>query len=392
MSETAEVVIIGAGVVGASVAYHLAEAGCTDVLMIERGARQGLGSTGRATGGVRAQFSTEVNVRMSLYSIEFLSRFKEATGRACGYEPNGYLFLATSKRHLELLEAGRTIQRAAGLKNAVSVTAEEIREMVPQLRTDDVLGGAFCQTDGYVEPLEIMRGFTEAALRRGARLQLDTSVEGIEVEGRAVTGVRTTRGRIETRAVVNAAGAWAAEVARTAGVELPVVPLRRQLVGTGPFDGLPERTPMVIDLSDGFHFRRYRTWQGAAPGVRLAWPDEGETPGFKEDFDPSFAARIVERASRRVPTLSGARVVPEQCRAGLYEMTPDRHAIIGQSRAVRGLYFANGFSGHGVMHSPATGRAISDLILRGRSSEVEVAELAPERFEEGRLIEETPLL
>ncbi len=254
MANTADVVIIGGGVVGASVAYHLAEAGCSDVLIIEREAQQGLGSTGRATGGVRAQFATSINIRMSRYSIEFLSRFEEATGHTSGYEPAGYLFVATSEGHLEHLRGLRERQRTEGLTNVEIVSAEEIREMVPQLRTDDVFGGSFCQTDGFVIPLEIMLGFTARAVVRGAQVWLDTKVISIEVEHGRVSGVLTTRGHISTGAVVNAAGAWAAGVAQMAGVEIPVVPLRRHIVGTQPFDELPDKLAMDIDMSDGFHF------------------------------------------------------------------------------------------------------------------------------------------
>ncbi|HYE65169.1 MAG TPA: FAD-dependent oxidoreductase, partial [Pyrinomonadaceae bacterium] len=192
MAETADVVIIGGGVVGASVAYHLAEAGCTDVLILEREARQGLGSTGRATGGARAQFATPINIQMSLYSIEFLSRFEEATGRLAGYQPTGYLFAATSQRQLDYLKANRERQRACGLKNVEIISPEDIAALVPQLRTDDLVGGSFCQTDGLIAPLSIMQGFTERARERGAKLWLNTEVTGIEVDHDSVSGVLTT--------------------------------------------------------------------------------------------------------------------------------------------------------------------------------------------------------
>jgi sarcosine oxidase, subunit beta len=391
MAETADVVIIGGGIVGSSIAYHLAEAGCANVTIVERGTEQGTGSTGRATGGVRAQFYTSINIRLSLYSIDFFSHFEEATGCDCGYQPNGYLFVATTESHLEYLKNARERQRAAGLETVELVSREDVAAFVPQLRTDDVLGGSYCPTDGLIEPLSVMRGFMQRASARGVRLWLDTEVTGIEVERGAVAGVSTTRGRISTRAVVNASGAWAAEVARLAGVEIPVVPLRRQLVAARlPFD-FPARLPMVIDMADGFHFRR-APLASKAPGVLMAWPDPLETPGFKTDFDRAFIEKISRRAAHRAPLLAQAIVDESLCRAGLYEMTPDHHAIIGEAPNVRGLYLANGFSGHGVMHSPAAGRLVSELILHGETRLLDIKPLGVERFAQGRLIEETSIL
>jgi sarcosine oxidase, subunit beta len=201
----------------------------------------------------------------------------------------------------------------------------------------------------------------------------------------------TTRGRVSTRAVVNASGAWAASVARLAGLDVPVMPLRRQIVSTSSFDALPELMPMVIDMSNGFHFRR--DLRGDAPaGVLMAWPDPEETPGFKTEFDPPFIEKIMSRAVNRAPCLAGAVVELGRCRAGLYEMTPDHHAIIGEAPGLRGLYLANGFSGHGVMHAPATGRIVSELIMYGQARLLDITPLGLERFSEGRLLEETAIL
>lgn len=397
MNQTADVVIIGGGIVGASVAFHLAERGCTNVVVLEREAEQGLGSTGKATGGVRAQFATAINIAMSRYSIDFFTRFEEATGHGCGYEPAGYLFVATSDAHLDYLKQTRERQLAAGLTGVELVGAEEIARRVPVLRVDDVVGGSFCQTDGFIAPLKVMRGFTARARERGARVWTKTEVTGIKVEGGRVAGVETTRGgRISTRVVVNASGAWAARTAQLAGVEIPVVPLRRQLVSVQPAAPLAalEGLPMVIDMSDGFHFRpEARDAAGTTPGVLLAWPDDEETPGFKTDFDPSFTKKIFERARNRVPSLlAGATLNADRSRAGLYEMTPDHHAIIGEAPGLGGLFLANGFSGHGVMHSPATGRLLAELILDGRASLLDVSTLSVERFAAGRLLAETSVL
>ncbi|HZE72796.1 MAG TPA: FAD-binding oxidoreductase [Pyrinomonadaceae bacterium] len=384
--ETADVIVVGSGIVGSSVAYHLAQAGCTNVLVIEREPHQGKGSTGKSMGGVRAQFTTPVNIQLSLYSINFFAEFEEKVGHPADYRAHGYLFCATSERHLEYLKTNRQQQMALGLNNVELVTRDDILKMVPQLHGDDILGGTFCPTDGFVDPHSVMMGFMLNARERGVRLWLDTEVTGIKLENDQVIGVETTRGSVAAPVVVNAAGAWAAGVARLAGEELPVEPLRRQLVPTEPFDKLPQRFPMVIDMSTGFHFRR------EGKGILLAWNDPDETPGFKTDFDPSFVEKILTRAAARVPCLAEAEVNPRRAWAGLYEMTPDHHAIIGPAPRVKGLYFVNGFSGHGVMHSPASGRIAADLILHGRSELPAANQLGVGRFETGELLEETAVL
>jgi sarcosine oxidase, subunit beta len=401
MTETADVVIIGSGIVGSSVAYHLAQAGCTNVLVIEREAHQGKGSTGKSMGGVRAQFSTPVNIQMSKYSIDFFAKFDEVVGHPADYRAHGYLFCATNEKHLAYLKANRERQNALGVTNVEWVTPEDIAKMVPQLRVDDILGGTFCPTDGFVDPHSVMMGFMLSAREKGVRLWLDTEVTGIETDGsagaspanrleagvaRRISGVQTSRGFISTRIVVNAAGPWAAKVAALAGAELPVEPLRRQLVPTEPFDHLPKRFPMVIDMSTGFHFRR------EGKGILLAWNDPEETPGFKTDFDAAFVEKILTHAASRVPVLSEAEVNPRRAWAGLYEMTPDHHAIIGPAPNVDGLYFVNGFSGHGVMHSPASGKIAADLILRQHSDLIDATQLSVQRFSQGALFDETTVL
>jgi sarcosine oxidase subunit beta len=409
--ETADVVIIGSGIVGSSVAYHLAQKGCTNVLVLEREAHQGKGSTGKSMGGVRAQFTTPVNIQMSKYSIDFFAHFDEAVGHPADYRAHGYLFCATNEKHIAYLKANRERQSAFGVTNVEWVTPADIVKMVPQLRADDILGGTFCPTDGFVDPHSVMMGFMLNAREKGVRLWLDTTVSGIETDGAGpspaakngsaagkaepfrtserqsrISGVHTSRGFISTRVVVNAAGAWAAQVAEMAGAELPVEPLRRQLVPTEPFDQLPQRFPMVIDMSTGFHFRR------EGKGILLAWNDPAETPGFKTDFDETFVEKILTRAASRVPVLAEAGVNPRRAWAGLYEMTPDHHAIIGPAPNVQGLYFVNGFSGHGVMHSPASGRIAADLVLDGHSELIDANQLRVERFAEGQTLEETAVL
>jgi sarcosine oxidase subunit beta len=386
MMETADVIIIGGGIVGSSVAYHLTEMGCTNVLVIEREAQQGLGSTAKSAGGVRAQFATAVNIAMSRYSIDFFSRFEELTGHTAQYRPHGYLFIATRPAHLDYLAANRKIQTAHGLTNVQAVTRDDILEIIPQIKSDDILGGSFCPTDGFVDPYSVMVGFAQRARERGARTLLNTSVTGIDVQNGKITGVETSRGVVATERVVNAAGAWASQIADMVNVDLPVRPLRRKLVHTQAFEHIPMHLPMVIDMTDGFHFRR----EGA--GVLLAWHDGRDEFTYDTTFDDPFIEQILTRAVERVPVFAEAEVNPRRCWAGLYEVTPDHHAIIGPAEEVGGFYLVNGFSGHGVMHSPASGRVAAEWILYGEPRSIDARVLGLERFRTGKLLHETAVL
>jgi sarcosine oxidase subunit beta len=384
--ESADVIIIGAGVVGSSIAYHLTEAGCRNVLILERETSPGKGSTGKSMGGVRAQFATPVNIQMSLYSIPFFRDFEEATGHPSGYRPQGYLFVATRQSHLEYLRGNYSQQTALGLKTVQLLSAGEVLRIAPELRSDDILGGSFCWTDGFVDPNSVMSGFMARAVERGARLLRDTEATGIAMDSHGVAGVRTTRGFMASRTVVNAAGAWARLVAQLAGIELPVEPLRRMLVPTQPFDRISRKSPMVVDMATGFHYRP----EGL--GLLLAWNDPDETPGFNMNFDPAFIEKILTRGVDRVPCLAEVEINPRRAWAGLYEMTPDHHPVLGRVDEAPGLFLANGFSGHGVMHSPATGRILADLILKGSTELIDAGQLNLRRFAENRLLKETVVL
>src|SRR5579864_3486573 len=312
MSQSADVIIIGAGIVGSSIAFHLTEAGLKNVLVVERETRQGLGSTGKSMGGVRAQFATDVNIQMSLYSIPFLNRFEEATGHPSGYKPHGYLFMATSEPHMNYLRDNYARQKALGLKGIEWLRPDDIRKVLPQLRSDDIIGGTLCLTDGFVDPNSVMTGFMARASEQGATLLRGTEVTGIDVDHGEIAGVKTTNGPVATRTVVNAAGPWAAAVARMAGADLPVEPLRRMLVPTEPFPGLPEHLPMIIDMSTTWHFRQ----EGL--GLIMAWNDPEQQPGFRTDFDPAFIEKILTYAANRVPSFVNLAVNPRRCWAGMY--------------------------------------------------------------------------
>ncbi|HVF43464.1 MAG TPA: FAD-binding oxidoreductase, partial [Pyrinomonadaceae bacterium] len=365
---TAEVVIVGGGIVGASVAYHLAARGAGGVVVLERGGRAGEGSTGRATGGFRAQFGTRVNVGLSLLSREKLLRFREETGVDPGFRQCGYVFVARGDEELAALVSAQAVQHECGLTEARPVGVEEVARLNPAVSREGVTGGVYCPTDGFIRPLEILRGYTEAASRRGVRFERGVEVGGFRKNGRGeIESVLTSRGEFHAASFVNAAGAWAGEVGRMAGVEVPVTPLRRQVAITGQCGLLPEGMPMTIFVGDGFHLR---VRDGR---VLLLWPDE---PRDRDPFDASvedeWVAEVVRRARERVPCLKSVEVERGACWAGLYEMSPDRHALLGRAGGLGNFYLANGSSGHGVMHSPALGQLLSEIILDGEAATLDV--------------------
>ncbi|HVE57939.1 MAG TPA: FAD-binding oxidoreductase [Pyrinomonadaceae bacterium] len=387
----AEIVIIGGGVVGASVAYHLTERGAKDVLILERETAQGLGSTGKATGGVRAQFETEINIKMSLYSLDFFKNWEFD----CQYEPRGYLFFATDARQFDYLKRNVETQKSLGVKDVEIVDKERILGICPILNCEDIVGGSFGQADGFINPLAVMRGFTAKALKNGARIEFETKVLSIETEGGKARAIETNKGRIECENVVVCSGAWARELAQTAGIDLPVEPQKRQIIWAKAAQKLPGNLPMVIDIGSGFHFRPARDFVSNEAvkndEILFAYPDPDEKTSFDTNFDESFIEKVYGKAAHRSPFLYETTPVLEKCRAGLYENTPDHHAILGGCET-QGLYFANGFSGHGVMHSPATGRALSEIILDGNASFLDVSCLRLERFAKGALLHETAFI
>lgn len=388
-----EIVIIGGGVVGASVAYHLTTRGAKDVLILERESEQGEGSTGQATGGVRAQFETAINIEMSLYSIDFFAN----CDFDCGYEPRGYLFFATDETQFDYLKRNVRFQKSLGVKGIETVDSPTIGEMIRGLNCADICGGSFGARDGFINPLGVMTGFTKKALDGGARIEFETLVSAIETNNEKIIGVETNKGRIECEKVVICSGAWSRELAATAGIDLPVEPQKRQIVWAKSAKEFQRNLPMVIDLSSGFHFRPARDFRGAAKAfdipdeIFFAYPDCAEKPSFDTNFDESFIAKVYERAKHRAPFLYETTPILEKCRAGLYENTPDHHAILGGCE-VEGLYFAIGFSGHGVMHSPASGRALSEIMLDGKASFLDVLPLSLARFATGELLHETAFI
>ena len=396
-TENASIVIIGAGVVGASVAYHLTDRGATDVLVLEAEPEQGRGSTGKATGGVRAQFETDININLSLFSLEFFRNWEHD----CGYDPKGYLFFATTGEQFEYLQRNVEKQKALGVKDVEVIDAKAIASLVPGMNCDDIVGGSFGRHDGFIDPLAVMRGFTAGAISRGAKFEFGRRVTGIETTDGRVRGVRVNGLLVECDSVVLCSGALAKGLAATADVDLPVVPQRRQIVWAQTREPLPPDMPMVIDIGSGFHFRPAVDFaERAAPSAKggasdrdvlFAYPDPDEPASSNTAFDDAFVKKVYGRAKERARFLFESEVVRERCRAGLYENTPDHHAILGGC-AIQSLYFASGFSGHGVMHSPATGRALSEIILDGKASFLDVTCLSIDRFAKGEMLHETAFI
>jgi sarcosine oxidase subunit beta len=373
------IVIIGAGVMGASVAWHLTSRGCRDVLLLDRGVAPGAGSTSRATGGFRAQYATAINVRLSLLARQKLLRFSEEVGGDCGYVPSGYLWLASSQTELDVLREARVIQHAEGLDEACAVTPDDIARINPTVGHEGIVGGAYCPTDGFIRPLGILQGYLDGAVGQGATVQWGVEATGVERDAAGrVVAVTTRSGRVAAGGVVNAAGAWARELALGCGLDLPVTPLRRQVAVTVPTDVLPSAMPMTIFTSDGFHLR---VRDGR---VLLLWPTPG-VPGapFEMSVDSAWVDAVAGKARMRVPALAGVAVDREASWAGLYEMSPDRHAILGVTPGCPNFFSINGSSGHGVMHAPALGHLLAEIILDGAASTMDTHALRPSRFVEG---------
>jgi sarcosine oxidase subunit beta len=275
--------------------------------------------------------------------------------------------------------AAQAVQHAAGATEPRAVTPGEAHELNPAISTDGIVGGTWCPADGFIRPLEMLRGYTRAARRLGARFDYGCAVEGLVMDGDRISAVRTARGDVACDAVVNAAGAWAGEVARMAGVDLPVRPLRRQVGCTVATDVLPETMPLTIFLGDGFH-TRVRDGR-----VLLLLPDEPMDPETL-CFDDAWLPEVTARAHRRIPRLRDVPVERDACWCGLYEMSPDKHVLLGAAPGIENLYLANGSSGHGVMHSPALGQLLSEIMLDGRAHTIDAHALRPSRFAEGEPI------
>lgn len=377
----ADVVVVGGGAVGASAAYHLAVAGAGSVVLLEREAALGTGSTGRCAGGFRHQFSSRINVELSLASVPLIVGFSETHGLPLDVVQDGYLFLVREEAAWASFRTAVEMQRGLGA-DVCLLTPPEAAELVPGISVDGVIGATWGPHDGIADPSGLTQGYATIARRAGATIRTGVDVRRILVDEGGVTGVETTEGVIATRIVVNAAGPWAGLLAATAGVDLPIEPIPRAVVVTGPFPGAPARRTLVVDAATSFYFHR------EGPGVLMGMGDPAERPTFETRVDERFVAeRLLPTAVRILPALAEASIAHSWC--GLYEMTPDRHPILGAVPGLSGLYLANGFSGHGFQHAPIVGKLLAEMIVEGQAHTVDVSTLGLDRFAAGRPIGET---
>jgi sarcosine oxidase, subunit beta len=358
----AAVVIIGGGVMGASAAYHLALRGQPDVLLLERGDLFGQGATGKCAGGIRHQFASEVNIRLSIESIRMLERFEDELGQPIGLHQCGYLFLLTGEEDVAAFRENVELQHSLGVLTEW-LSADDVRRRLPLLKLDDALAGTFYGRDGLTDPNSVVAGYVSGARRLGATLLTG---------GDRVVFLATNVGSVEADLVINAAGPFAADVGRLLGVELPITPLRRQMLVTTPLPDVPQDFPFVIDFATGLYFHR------EGPGILTGQANPFETPGTDERVDLEWEQVHLARAVQRLPLLEQAGLAHHW--AGLYEMTPDAHPLIGRVDPLSNVYVVAGFSGHGFMHGPIAGQLLAEVIVDGRASTLDISALNPNRF------------
>jgi sarcosine oxidase subunit beta len=381
--ERADVAIVGAGVIGTSVAFQLVRLGARSVLLLEREALPGTGSTSKANGGIRAQFTTEINVAMSLASMDILDGLEAEIGDPPMYRKAGYLFLTADPKKFAAMEKAAAFQRARGVSVEV-LDAEGVRAKAPYA-AGEIAGGTFGARDGFIDPGGLANFFLREAAHAGVRTLYGAEVRALSRDGSGIR-VETAAGAVAAGAVVIAAGPWSGRVAALCGADVPVVPVRRHIFVSGPVPMLPATIPMTIDADTGLLVRR----EGSRAAI--AWSNADEPAGFNAAFDPDFALRFADALDARFPVIAAAGLDLRKSWSGLYEVTPDHHAVVGEVPALPGLFVASGFSGHGVMHAPAAGRAVAELLVKGRCETVDVAPLSLARFARGALIHETMVL
>lgn len=380
MTETADVVVVGGGIVGASAAYHLAAAGAGRVVLLERSPRLATGSTGACAGGFRLQFSSEINVRLSLASVPMITGFSDAHGVPIDVAQDGYLFLLRRPEDVGAFAVAAALQRRLGVP-VEELDGDSAAAVVPGVARDGLLGATYCPLDGIADPAGLTEGYAAIARRAGADVRTGVEVTSVRVTDGHVRGVGTATGAIDAPIVIDAAGPWGAVVAAMAGVTLPLEPVPRNVVVTSAFPGAPTRRTLVIDAATSFYFHR------EGPGVLMGMGDPGERASFDCTPDATFIeGPLLETALRVFPPIERAGIA--RTWAGLYEMTPDRHPILGPAPGVEGFLLANGFSGHGFQHAPVVGKLLAELVVDGRATTVDIAGLSASRFASGEVVVE----
>jgi sarcosine oxidase subunit beta len=378
LPKTADVIVIGGGVMGASTAYHLAESGVKDILLLEKEELFGLGATGRCAGGVRYQFATEVNIKLSLESLPILERFKEIFGQEIDYKQVGYLFLLTNSESVQQFKENVKLQNSLGVKTEW-LSGDEVRKWFPMMRLEDVIAATNYAKDGVVDPNGVVMGYINASKRHGCLALNNIEVVDIQKESGRITGVMTNQGFISTPVVVNAGGPWAGNIGKMAGLSIPIKPLMRQWLTTTPVPDLPDDFPFMIDFSKSLYFHT------EGKGLLTGMSNPNQKFGFDQNVDPDWELTHIQAAIERFPALEDVGLSSHL--AGLYEVTPDSHPIISGT-SLTGFYLVAGFSGHGFMHGPAAGKCMSELVIHGTSTTVDVSMLDLARFKENRLIYE----
>jgi sarcosine oxidase subunit beta len=364
MQTSADIVIIGGGCIGASVAYHLA-------------AREFMGqeSTSKSAGGIRAQFSTEINCKLSMYSIDCFEGWEQEIGTPLQYWQWGYTFLLTSEQLVASFKKSFEMWKRLGMEPEWWQPAE-VAKRLPYVNMDGVLGATFHARDGFGDPSDITNGYVDAARRHGAAIENGVEVTGIKLDdnGRRVVAVKTNKGDVKCTQVVLCTGAWTRKLAATIGIDVPIEPIKRQIIVTDKFDEIKDPFPMTVDLSTTLYFHR------ESGGVLIGMSDHSQTANFDQTFDEDFGEKMLMTAMERAPVLANAS--PKHKWAGLYEVTPDHHPVIDKLGHIKGAYVCAGFSGHGLMHCPAAGALTTELVLDGKASSIDITPLRLERFQD----------
>jgi sarcosine oxidase subunit beta len=381
---SAGVVVVGAGALGLATALQLRRAGVEGVLLVDRNASPGMGSTSRANGGVRAQFTTRCNIAFSQFTVDKLQELHDDTGGQVGLRRVGYLFMAGTEASAASLRNGFDLQRSMGV-DVHWLSAEDVAERVPFVNVDGLRAATFCAGDGIIDPHGVVSALWSEARRLGTSFLFDTEVLSIDVMHRGAL-VRTNAGDIDAGYVVNAAGPFARDLAAMARLDVPVTPRKRNLAVTEGVPGMPEFIPMCVDADTGVLIRR----EGG--GFLVGYSDPNDPPSFDTAFDPAFLEAIAARIGNRFAFLEDVPISVRKCWAGLYPETADHHAIVAAPAAAPWFIQCVGFGGHGIMHSFAAGQAVTELVTTGTCTTFDLHPLRLERFTEPGVVVETAVL
>jgi sarcosine oxidase subunit beta len=366
----ADTVVIGGGIIGTAVAFELARRKTGRVILVEREKLLGTGATSRCAGGIRAQFSSEINCRVSQLSEHIFMNFEAEVGVPALYDQVGYLFCLTEPAHVEAFRRDLAMWQRLGLP-AVWLSTEEIHRRLPELETSDVLGGTFCESDGLADSGEFMTAYEKQARRHGVTILSGQAVTGLATAAGRITAVKVGDTQIETARAINCAGPYAAEIGRFVDLDIPIVPLKRQICKTAPLEWVRADLPMIVDMGSGLYTHK------ESGGMLMGWADPSVRPGYDQSTDAAYTDEIILRALARLPLLETAAIASSW--GGLYETTPDHHAIIGPVRDLEGFWICAGFSGHGFMHAPGAARLLAEWIADGRPS-IDLSPLGFDRF------------